>query len=163
MKRRAFTLTEIVVSIVILGIMAASLTLSSSSSNQTAKMEAERIATMMNRLIETADRMNSTFWFMIKTNGFYIFNGKEYKSGEEKKLDFKISAGCKCSAVDDYKNMCYLADDLNKAPQGMYRKISKRNVSITIETAPKTGTRIFNILVTAQGTSAYVVISQNES
>lgn len=97
-KRRAFTLTEIVISIVILGIMAASLTLSSSSSKQTAKMEAERIAVVMNRLIDSAGRTHSRFWFIPENNEIYISREKDYYSSTTReKTNFKISPGCSFS------------------------------------------------------------------
>lgn len=98
-KRRAFTLTEIVISIVILGIMAASLTLSSSSSKQTAKMEAERIAVVMNRLIDSAGRTHSRFWFIPENNEIYISREKDYYSSTPReKTNFKISPGCSFSS-----------------------------------------------------------------
>ena len=164
MRRRAFTLTEVVIAILVLGIMAAAMTLSTSSAKHTAKMEAERVSMMISRQIERADRMHGAFWFMIKNDGFYIFRGIDYVNGKEEKLDFKISSGCKCSAVDSYVNMCYMADNEDKIPTGNHIKISKRNVSVSIEDEAKTATDkgVFNILVTGEGTPAYVVISQNE-
>jgi prepilin-type N-terminal cleavage/methylation domain-containing protein len=98
-KRRAFTLTEVVISIVILGIMAASLTLSTSSSKQNAKREAERIAAVMNRLIESADRKHSRFWFIPDNNEIYIAREKDYLSTTPtEKFNFKVSSGCSFSS-----------------------------------------------------------------
>ena len=61
MKRRAFTLTEVVVSILLLGVLAAALTLSPNASKLTGKMEAERIVTQLYRFIETANKTNVSF------------------------------------------------------------------------------------------------------
>lgn len=98
-KRRAFTLTEVVISIVILGIMAASLTLSTSSSKQNAKREAERIAAVMNRLIESADRKHSRFWFIPDNNEIYIATDEDYLSTTPtEKFNFKVSPGCSFSS-----------------------------------------------------------------
>ena len=69
MKRKAFTLTEVVIAILVLGIMAASLTLSPDSAKQTAKREADMIVTQLYRLIETANRKHVSFKV--------LFNGEE--------------------------------------------------------------------------------------
>lgn len=100
MRRRAFTLTEVVIAMCILGIMAASMTLSTNSSKQTARMEAERIAAVMSRLIESADRTHSRFWFIPKDNEIYIARKEDYLSTTPKeKLDFKVSGGCSFSSA----------------------------------------------------------------
>lgn len=69
MRRKAFTLTEVVIAILVLGIMAASLTLNPDSAKQTAKREADLIAAQLYRLIETANRKHVSFKV--------LFNGEE--------------------------------------------------------------------------------------
>ena len=69
MRRRAFTLTELVVAILILSIMAAAMTLSPSSAKLTAKTEADRITAQLYRLVETANRKHVAFKV--------LFNGNE--------------------------------------------------------------------------------------
>ena len=100
MKQRAFTLTEVVIAVLILGIMAAAITLRPDSAKQTAKREAERIAAVINRLIETADRMHSRFWFIPDSNDIYMSNAKIYYKGStpKEKLDFNVSGGCSFSS-----------------------------------------------------------------
>ena len=99
MRRRAFTLTEVVVAILILGIMAAAITLSPNSAKQTAKMEAERIAAVISGLIDSAERTHGRFWFIPSSNEIYIAHTKEYYSSTPKeKLDFKVSGGCSFSS-----------------------------------------------------------------
>ena len=61
MRRNAFTLTEVVIAILVLGIMAGAMSLSPGSSKQTGKREAERIVTQLYRLIETANRKHVSF------------------------------------------------------------------------------------------------------
>ena len=78
MRRRAFTLTEVVVSILVMGIMASAIVLSSSSSKQTAKSEAERAAALIGRLIERADRTRSAFWLDVKNDRLEIRTGADY-------------------------------------------------------------------------------------
>ena len=143
--------------------MAAAVALSTNAAKQTAKMEADRIAAVISRLIERADRTQNAFWFMLKDDGFYICWGKKYDAGRQEKLDFKITPGCSYSAVNNYKNMCYLADDASKIPAGAYIKILQRNVSVKKASQPVTGNnRVFNVKVTGSDNSEYyVIISQN--
>ena len=61
MRRKAFTLTEIVIAILVLGIMAAAMTLSPGSAKQSAKREADRIVAQLYRLIEYANRTHVSF------------------------------------------------------------------------------------------------------
>ena len=94
MRRRAFTLTEVVIAVLVLGIMAAAMTLRPDSAKQTAKMEAERIAAVIRRMIEGADRTHSAFWFMTVSNNLYAVRSRTYSTGAREKLDFNASAGC---------------------------------------------------------------------
>ena len=94
MRRRAFTLTEVVIAVLVLGIMAAAMTLRPDSAKQTAKREAERIAAVISRLIEKADRNHSAFWFIPEGNTLYIVRGRTYSASAREELDFKASAGC---------------------------------------------------------------------
>lgn len=59
--RKAFTITELAIAIMILGIMAAYITLNANTSKHTAKREAERIMTQLYRLVETANRKHVSF------------------------------------------------------------------------------------------------------
>ena len=70
-RRNAFTLTEVAIAILILGIMAAFMTLSTRTARQTAKSEADRIVAQLYRLIETANRKHVSFKV--------LFDGTEQK------------------------------------------------------------------------------------
>lgn len=94
-KRKAFTLIEIIISIGIMMIMATSIVLSTGSAKQTAKFEAERIAAVLNRLIETADRTHGAFWFIPEDNVLYVV----YNEANREELNFKVSSGCSFSIL----------------------------------------------------------------
>ena len=100
MRRKAFTITELAVAMLIMTTMAAAIALNTNTAKQTAKNEAERIAAVINRLIERADRTHSRFWFIPEENNIYIALTKDYNknSTPKEKLDFKINSGCSFSS-----------------------------------------------------------------
>ena len=61
MRRKAFTITELAIAMLIMTTMAAAIALSTNTAKQTAKNEAERIVTQLYRLIETANRTHVAF------------------------------------------------------------------------------------------------------
>lgn len=96
--RKAFTLTELVVGIMVMAITYAAMSLSSSAAKQTAQHEAERLAAYIFRTIQKADRIHT---------GFNMYTGQDINTSEyfieikwpggEKNHDrsFKPSPGCK--------------------------------------------------------------------
>lgn len=60
-RQNAFTITELAIAILILGIMAAYVTLNANTSKHTAKSEADRIVTQLYRIIEAANRKHVSF------------------------------------------------------------------------------------------------------
>ena len=60
-RHLGFSLTEVVIAITILGIMAAAITLSSNVGKKTAKAEAEEIAARILRVTKIADRIKNGF------------------------------------------------------------------------------------------------------
>ena len=60
-RQLAFTITELAIVMLILGIMAGMITLNMNVARQTAKNEADRIMTHLYRLIETANRTHVSF------------------------------------------------------------------------------------------------------
>ena len=157
MKRRAFTLTEVVISIVILGVMAASVTLSTSSSKQTAKMEAERIAVVMNRLIESAERTHSRFWFIPEDNEIYIARTEGYNksSSETEKLDFKVSSGCAFSSSPKILGYGYNIGSSVTSNIVIDTSVTSA-VKIEVSNETKSDAK-YTITVTGAGTSPYFV------
>ena len=61
MKRKAYPLIEMLIVVSILSIMAATITLSVHSTEQTAKNEAERLASFLNKQMSKADRFHKDF------------------------------------------------------------------------------------------------------
>ncbi len=68
-RRNAFTLTELLIAVLVLTIAAAYMTLSPEIAKLTAKAEANRIVTQLYRIIEAANRKNVSFKV--------LFNGKK--------------------------------------------------------------------------------------
>lgn len=110
MRRKAFTITELSIAMLIMTTMAAAVALSTNAAKQTAKNEADRIAIVLRRLIETADRMHSVFWFIPEDNNIYVVRKKTYSAGAREKLDFKVSGGCSFSSPDSQKGLGYNTD-----------------------------------------------------
>ena len=100
--RRAFSIVELSVGIVVMMITYAAMTLSASTATQTAKHEAERLAAYIFRTIQKADRLHTGFnmdmSFRIKANGtkeYYVtirWPNVGVNKNEDK--DFKASPGC---------------------------------------------------------------------
>lgn len=100
MKRKAFTITELSIAMLIMTTMAAAVALSTNAAKQTAKNEANKIAAVINRLIETADRTHSVFWFIPDDNDIYIARTKNYSKSTtpKEKINFRITPGCSFSS-----------------------------------------------------------------
>ena len=98
MRRKAFTITELAVAMLIMTTMAAAVALSTNAAKQTAKNEANKIAAVITRLITNADRTHSAFWFIPEDNNLYVVMGRTYSSSAREKLDFKLSNGCSFSS-----------------------------------------------------------------
>ena len=154
MRRRAFTLTELVVAMMILTIMGAAMTLSTGSSKQTARMEAERIAVVISRLIEKADRMHGAFWVNVKDDRLEIRTGAEYSSAA-REGDFKATAGCSYSRYGNPKmHMSYNvpSDNIKTAS---HQNFTMNNISVDINAEPQGK---YNIEVKDSSSSLYYVL-----
>lgn len=92
-KRRAFTAAELIISLLVMSITYAAMSLSSASAKQTAQHEAERLAAYINRLIDKADMIHNNF-YMITVPGYMHIN---WGSGPED-ISFKASSGCSYSS-----------------------------------------------------------------
>lgn len=122
MKRNAFTLTEVVIAICILGIMAASMTLNPNSAEHTAKSEAERIVTQLYRLIETANRTHVSFKVLFDGNEQTESVPVEWQTSSTSQTyhidydrELKLTKGCSIKninrSVNDSKSMVSVGDD----------------------------------------------------
>lgn len=99
-KRRAFTAAELIISLLVMSITYAAMSLSSASAKQTAQHEAERLAAYIFRMIQKADRMHVGFDmdmdFAAKEDGVKEYYVTIKWPGDEnyEKPRFKASAGC---------------------------------------------------------------------
>ena len=94
-NRNGFTLTEMLISIALIMIMASVATISMSSARQTPKREAEKIAAYIARLTEKSDRMKLSFDVAITTTdsakAFNVSWGKHGSYTETFELDYDLT------------------------------------------------------------------------
>ena len=152
MKQRAFTLTEVVIAVLILGIMAAAITLRPASAKQTAKREAERAALKISRLIETADRNHSALWIDVKDNKLEIRTIKKYDSNAPKE-EFKPTEGCSYSRYNTTKYFSYNVPSSEIIYS--HENFTMNNISVDVNADPKGK---YNIQVKDSASSLYYVI-----
>ena len=156
MRRRAFTLTEVAIVILILGIMAASITLSTNTAKQTAENEAKRLAVVLNRLIETADRTHSRFWFIPKDNNIYISRDEVYNfSTDIEQLKFKVSSGCSFSS-----SLVALGYNTKGSTYNVYIIDTSKKPAVRVEVSSEIKSNsVFTLTVTgAESSTCYVYV-----
>ena len=154
MKRNAFTLTEVVIALLVLGILAASLTLNSDSARQTAKREAERIVTQLYRLMETANRTHISFRVLFDGSEQTKEVPVEWQTPATSQFDhtgyyreLKITDGCsvqnlnKMSSLSRH-NLVYSIDDNVFLPPSMTLKVKGQDKSVHYIVIYVPGTRI---------------------
>ncbi len=90
MRRRAFTLAELTVGVVVMMVTLGVATMSLRSTDQTAKREAERLAAYLYRQIDKAERIHKGFTMKVGTNSVTINWGDLYSED----TSFKASDGC---------------------------------------------------------------------
>ena len=151
MRRKAFTLTEVVIAILVLGIMVASLTLSPNSARQTAKREADLIVTQLYRLIETANRKHVSFKVLFDGTEQKDYVLVEWQTPETSQLynigyyrELKLTKGCSiknlnrsvndsnsmASVENDTFNLVYGIGDNSFLPPGMTLQVKGQDESI---------------------------------
>ena len=163
MKRKAFTLTEILIALLILTITAAAMTLSPSASKQTAKREAERIVTQLYRLIEIANRTHVAFKVLFDGNEQTGSVPVEWQTPATSQFfhigydrEIKLSDGCSIQnlnySVNDSNNMISIGNgrlnleygigDNGFLPPGTTFKVTGQDNSIYYIIIYVPGTRI---------------------
>lgn len=147
-KRRAFTAAELIISLLVMSITYAAMSLSSASAKQTAQHEAERLAAYINRVIERADRMHLTFTFDTDFNTDsdgkqYYYITVKWPGGEQNhERSFRASAGCKYT------------DNFNGTSLGelVYNVRSKQfNTGGTITVTDSQGEKYYVIIAVTEG------------
>ena len=154
MRRNAFTLTELVIAILILGIMAAAMTLSTGSAKQTAKMEAERIVTQLYRLIEYANRTHVSFKVLFDGNEQTEYVPVEWQTPTTSQLhhigydrELKLSDGFSVQNLNKMSsasrhNLVYGIGTNSFKPPSMTLKVKGRDKSVYYILVYVPGTRI---------------------
>ena len=105
-KHRAFTLTEVLVAVAVMSIMAGVMALNSSTvGQQTAKREAERVAAFIQGHISRANIAMRGVWFNVNEDNIFVEYGFAYFSKERQYPDFKANTGCKYSVHKLFYNI----------------------------------------------------------
>ncbi len=89
-KRTGFTLVELIITLLVMSITYAAMTMSSAAAKQTAEHEAERLAAYIYRLMDKADMIHNNF-SMITAPGYILIN---WVSGVQD-TSFKATPGCR--------------------------------------------------------------------
>lgn len=89
-KRTGFTLVELIISLLVMSITYAAMSMSSAVAKQTAEHEAERLAAYIYRLMDKADMLHNNF-YIVTAPGYILVN---WDSGPED-TSFKATAGCR--------------------------------------------------------------------
>ena len=139
MKRTGFTMLELVISIAILAIMAAALTLNLASIKFTAKHEAERLAAKISSLMLKADKTRTHFQINLYENKIRFKWNNNYSDIKNDKNffieDFEAGKGCSFSwnAPSDVLYYSYIT---NKFSQGatITVKCEEKNYYVIIAT-----------------------------
>lgn len=153
MRRNAFTLTEIVIAILVLGIMASAMVLNSSSSRQTAKREADLIVTQLYRLIETANRKHVSFKVLFDGTEQKDYVLVEWQTPQTSQLyqigydrELKLTKGCSIQNLNNtsgsQSNLKYSLEDNSFLPPSMTLQVKGRDDSIHYIIIYVPGTRI---------------------
>ncbi len=105
-KYRAFTLTEVLVAVAIMSIMAGVMALNSATvGKQTAKREAERVAAFIQGHISRENIARRGLWFQVNENNIRVWYGFNRQEQEMPKLN--ANQGCVYTMVDTKTNLCY--------------------------------------------------------
>lgn len=113
MRRKGFTLVELIIAIMIMGILAGAMTLNSTMSRQTARKEAEKVALLLSSLTQRADRIKGSFDIVLQdqkgTTDEYQTISVDWHVGKllGLSLPLKASTGCSFSGVVNYSVLKY--------------------------------------------------------
>lgn len=142
---RAFTVTEVMIAILIMAISSAAMLLSASSAKQSAQHEAERLAAFIYRTIQKADRihqgfdMNMDFEEKGDVKEYYV-TIRWWGNNEDK--SFRATKGCRYS--DDFKG--------NELDELVYNSQKRRfNTGGTITVTDSQGEKYYVVIASTEG------------
>ena len=99
MRMKAFTLTEVLVAVAIMSIMAGVMSLNSATvGQQTAKREAERVAAFIQGHINRENIARRGLWFKVNDDNIQVGYGFSYSLNILQDTNFKASTGCTYAA-----------------------------------------------------------------
>ena len=104
-KRRAFTLTELIVGVVVMIVTLGVATMSLRSTDQTAKREAERLEAYIYRQMDKSERIHTNFTLLMDKTVVYI----KWDGYTSWKIEHKASDGCTYNHNYGTKNITYKA------------------------------------------------------
>ncbi len=119
-KRKGFTIVEMAIVILILGIMASVMTFSPEIAKQTAKREAERLQMYISSMEDAADRRHMNFEIEI---GPIVETGQtsvliHWANNEYQEPKFRPTAGCSYRFTGTTTSIKYIAKDKRPNPFG---------------------------------------------
>lgn len=130
MKKVAFTLTEVLVAITIMSIMAGVMALTSATvGQQTAKREAERVAAFIQGHISRENIAQRGLWFEIKTDSIEVWHGLKGNTNAVPKLN--ANQGCSYGASTT--KLCYNIGKTTLLNQSSWKLISADSTVVTEE------------------------------
>ena len=105
-KHRAFTLTEVLVAVAVMSIMAGVMALNSATvGKQTAKREAERVATFIQGHINKSNIAMHGLWFVVNPDSIEVRHGFDYYTSIPQTPPFNANSGCSYTASKT--QLCY--------------------------------------------------------
>lgn len=151
MRRKAVTLTELLIGIAVMAILAGAMSLNQGTfGKQTAKREADRVAGYIQAKLLDSDRTHDGLWFVIDEHRITVKRGRTLSEAISKDQDLEANTDCSFSTI----KLRYRTDEVKYA----YKEISAdSSVKVVQGTLP--GYRI--TVKGADGNTCYVVIGTN--
>ncbi len=100
MRRKAVTLTELLIGIAIMAILAGAMSLSQGTfGKQTAKREAERVAGYIQAKLLASDRTHDGLWFVIDEHRISVKRGRTLDEAVSKDQDLEANTDCSFTKI----------------------------------------------------------------
>ena len=155
MARKAFTLTELLIGMAIMAVMAASVSLSARHYGiQTAKHEAERTAAYIQTHLRRADKTHDVLWLAVTSDKIEVKTGKDNAKAKLKSPSFEVRTGCSFAA-----NVYLVCNAKSITINGRQYKEVSPYAAVNLSTSASTDSDKQTITVNgADGEKYYVII-----